>query len=128
MTLWKIPSRTVESVQSQVYVGPVFTAAPCLCYALLIRASFAIVFYYSRSLALQGSPCTAHRMALSYVFFFSPSCPPLLTYVSKTSCCLSDPHIVDKFECEFECALFCCGVFHVAHLLHVEMRLRYLMW
>ena len=96
--------------------------------ALLIRASLAILFYYSRSLALQSRQCAAHRLSLSLLFVFS-SCPPLLTYVSQTSCCLSDARIVGKSVSEsFECGLFCCGVFHVAHLLHVEMRLRYLMW
>lgn len=76
MTLWKIPSRTVECVKSRVYVGPVLIPAPCLCCALLIRASLAILFHYSRSLALQSPSCTAQSLSSS--LSVSQPQPPLL--------------------------------------------------
>lgn len=80
MTLWKIPSSTVERVYSQVYVGPV----PVLC--------------------LLSSSVTPTPLPFSSPLPSPSSCSVLC-----------------------ECALSCCGVFHAAHLLHVEMRRRYVM-
>lgn len=50
---------------------------------------------------------------------------PMSFSILLTSTCV--PVYVEQLVFDCECALFCCGVFH-AHLLHVEMKLRYFMW
>lgn len=90
-------------------------SCPKLCLALLKRASRAI-FYYSCFHAHQNPLCTQ-----TYRTFF---CPMSFSFLLTSTCV---PVYVEQLMFDCGCALFCCGVFH-AHLLHVEMKLRYFMW